>query len=37
MLDGAEEGDINALAITRLFLLNLEMENTLFLEEVTKY
>ena len=37
MLDGAEEGDINALAITKLFLIILGMENILFQEEVIKY
>ena len=36
MLDGAEEGDINALAITKLYNVILGMENTLFQEEVTK-
>ena len=34
MLDGAEEGDINTLAITRYFLLYSEMEIILFQEEV---
>ena len=34
MLDGAEEGDINTLAITRYIILILEMVITLFLGAV---
>ncbi len=33
MLDGAEEGDINTLAITRYLKYEIEMENTLSQEE----
>jgi hypothetical protein len=35
MLDGAEEGDINTLAITRYLKCKIEMENTLCREEET--
>ena len=32
MLDGADEGDINTLAITKYFIYEIVMENILFLE-----